>query len=176
MSATTEPAQAEVVDLGGGIAGLAAAWELRDRDVVVLEAEHRAGGRLLSLPRDPYWLNFGGHVLAGPDSATGRLLAATGVDAVPVPGVLTALAMNGRILSRGRVETYPLRLALTRAERVALLRAGARVRLAVLEYGRVSRRRPGEDEAARRARVLAYRDDRSFADFQIGRASCRERV
>jgi protoporphyrinogen/coproporphyrinogen III oxidase len=156
---------AEVVVVGGGIAGLAAAWELRDRDVVVLEAGDRAGGRLLSLPRDPYWLNFGGHVLAGPDSATGRLLTATGVDAAPVPGVLTALAMNGTVLSRGRVETYPFRLPLTGAERLALVRAGARVRLAVLEYGRMARRRPGETEAARRARILAYRDDRTFADF-----------
>jgi protoporphyrinogen/coproporphyrinogen III oxidase len=153
------------VVVGGGIAGLSAAWELRDRDVLVLEAEERAGGRLMSEPRGRYWLNFGGHVLAGEDSATGRLLAATGVDAAPVPGVLTALAMNGRVLAGGRVETYPLRLQLTRHERLALLRAGARVRLAVLEYGRVSRRRAGESEADRRARVLAYRDDRTFADF-----------
>ena len=151
--------------VGGGIAGLSAAWELRDRDVLVLEAEHRAGGRLMSEPRGRYWLNFGGHVLAGEDSATGRLLTATGVDAAPVPGVLTALALNGRVLAGGRVETYPLRLPLTRPERVALIRAGARVRRAVLGYGRMSRRRTGESEADRRARVLAYRDDRSFADF-----------
>jgi protoporphyrinogen/coproporphyrinogen III oxidase len=157
--------RAEVVVVGGGIAGLAAAWELRDRDVVVLEADDRVGGRLLSVPRDPYWLNFGGHVLAGPDSATGRLLAAAGVEAAPVPGVLTALALNGRVLSRGRVETYPFRLPLSRADRIALLRAGARVRLAVLEYGRMARRRPGESEAARRARILAHRDDRTFAEF-----------
>ena len=151
--------------VGGGIAGLAAAWELRDRDVIVLEAEDRSGGRLMSEPRGRYWLNFGGHVLAGEDSATGRLLAATGVEAAPVPGVLTALAMNGRVLAGGRVETYPLRLRLTRQERLALIRAGARVRLAVLEYGRVSRRRAGESENDRRGRVLAYRDDRSFAEF-----------
>jgi len=154
-----------VVVVGGGIAGLSAAWELRDRDVLVLEAEDRVGGRLMSEPRGRYWLNFGGHVLAGEDSATGRLLTATGVEAAPVPGVLTALAMNGRVLAGGRVETYPLRLQLTRSERLALMRAGARVRLAVLEYGRVSRRRAGESEADRRARVLAYRDDRTFAAF-----------
>jgi protoporphyrinogen/coproporphyrinogen III oxidase len=155
----------DAVVIGGGIAGLSAAWELRDRDVVVLEAEDRVGGRLCSEPREPYWLNFGGHVLAGPDSATGRLLSALGLQAADVPGVLTALAMNGCVLSTGRVETYPLRLPLTRAERFALLRVGARLRLAVARYGRVSRRRPGETEAERQARVLAYRDDQTFADF-----------
>jgi protoporphyrinogen/coproporphyrinogen III oxidase len=155
----------EVVVVGGGIAGLSAAWELRDRDILVLEADARVGGRLMSEPRGRYWLNFGGHVLAGADSATGRLLAAAGVEAVDVPGVLTALAMNGRVLAGGRVETYPLRLRLTRPERLALFRAGARVRLAVVEYGRVARRRAGESESDRRARVLAYRDDRTFADF-----------
>jgi protoporphyrinogen/coproporphyrinogen III oxidase len=153
------------VVVGAGIAGLSAAWELRDRGVLVLEADDRVGGRLMSEPRGRYWMNFGGHVLAGEDSATGRLLAATGVAAEAVPGVLTALAMNGRVLAGGRVETYPLRLRLTRSERLALIRAGARVRLAVVEYGRVSRRRAGESEADRRARVLAYRDDRTFADF-----------
>jgi oxygen-dependent protoporphyrinogen oxidase len=155
----------DVVVVGGGIAGLAAAWELRDLDIAVLEAEDRVGGRLRSEPREPYWLNFGGHVLAGPDSATGRLLTALGIDAADVPGVLTALAMDGRVLAGGRVESYPFRLPLTRTDRIALIRAGARVRVAVARYGRVSRRRPGESEVTRQARVLAYRDDQTFADF-----------
>jgi protoporphyrinogen/coproporphyrinogen III oxidase len=155
----------DVVVVGAGIAGLTAAWELRDRDVLVLEADDRVGGRLYSEPRDPYWLNFGGHVLAGPESNTGRLLDALGLNAVDVPGVLTAVAMNGRLLSSGRVETYPLRLSLTRTERLALMRVGARLRLAVAQYGRISRRRAGETEADRQARVLAYRDDQTFAEF-----------
>jgi oxygen-dependent protoporphyrinogen oxidase len=155
----------DVVVVGAGIAGLTAAWELRDRDVLVLEADDRVGGRLYSEPRDPYWLNFGGHVLAGPESNTGRLLDALGLNAADVPGVLTAVAMNGRLLSSGRVETYPLRLSLTRTERLALMRVGARLRLAVAQYGRVSRRRAGETEADRQARVLAYRDDETFAEF-----------
>ena len=39
------------------------------------------------------------------------------------------------------------------------------MRLAVADYARVSRLRPGESERDRRARVLAYRDDTTFSDF-----------
>jgi oxygen-dependent protoporphyrinogen oxidase len=157
--------QADVVVVGAGIAGLTAAWCLRDRDVVVLEAESRAGGRLWSQPRGCYWLNAGGHVLAGAGSATARLLDETSVTSVEVPGVLSALALNGRVLSRGRVETYPLRARLPARDRAALVRAGARLRLAVRRYGHVSAPRPGETAADRQARVLAFEDGRTFAEF-----------
>jgi protoporphyrinogen/coproporphyrinogen III oxidase len=159
------PERAEVVVVGGGIAGLAAAWELRDRDVVVLEAEPRAGGRLMSEPRGAYWLNFGGHVVGGPETATGRLLQATGVEAAELPGVLAGLAVGGRLLAGGPVESYPLRAPIPMVDRMALLRTGARLRLAVAQYARVSRLREGESEAERRGRVLAFRDDATFSEF-----------
>ena len=38
----------EAVIVGGGIAGLAAAWELRDRNIKVFEAADRVGGRMRS--------------------------------------------------------------------------------------------------------------------------------
>jgi oxygen-dependent protoporphyrinogen oxidase len=161
----TVPQRAEVIVVGGGIAGLSAAWELRDRDVIVLEAEPRVGGRLMSEPRDPYWLNFGGHVVGGPETATGRLLQATHVEAAELPGVLGGLVLGGRLLAGGRVETYPLRAPLSMRDRVALIRAGAHLRIAVAQYGRVSRLRAGESEADRRARVLAFRDDTTFSEF-----------
>ena len=161
----TVPQRAEVIVVGGGIAGLSAAWELRDRDVIVLEAERRVGGRLMSERRDPYWLNFGGHVVGGPETATGRLLEATNVEAVELPGVLGGLVLGGRLLAGGRVETYPLRAPLSLRDRFALIRAGGRLRVAVAQYGRVSRLRAGESEADRRARVLAFRDDITFSEF-----------
>ena len=99
----------DVVVVGAGIAGLAAAWHLRDLDVLVLEASDRLGGRLRSEPRGDTWLNFGAHVFSGQDSAAGRLIDDAGVRAIPVPGRLAALAMNGRIL-KGAVELYPLQL------------------------------------------------------------------
>ncbi len=155
----------DVVVVGAGIAGLAAAWDLRDLNVLVLEASDRIGGRLKSERRDGVWLNFGAHVFAGRESAAGRLIEQTGTVALPVPGALAGLAVRGRIVGGGRVETYPLRLPLDRRSRIALARTGARLRLAVARYARIAAVRGDEDPAERQARMLAFMDDRSFSEF-----------
>jgi protoporphyrinogen/coproporphyrinogen III oxidase len=155
----------EVVVVGAGIGGLAAAWDLRDQDVLVLEAADRVGGRVHSEPRGPYWLNLGAHVFSGPGSATWRLAKEIGVELAPVPGQLVAVELNGRIVAGGRPELYPLRLPLRLGDRLALVRAGIRLRRAVAGYERAARPRPGETASETRARVLAYGDDRTFADW-----------
>jgi protoporphyrinogen/coproporphyrinogen III oxidase len=158
-------ARREAIVVGAGIGGLAAAWDLRDRDVLVLEAADRLGGRVHSEPRGPYWLNLGAHVFSGPGSATWRLAEEVGVELASVPGHLVAVELNGRIIAGGRPELYPFRLPLEPRERLALVRAGLRLRLAVARYERAARARPGESPADTRARVLAYGDDRTFADW-----------
>jgi oxygen-dependent protoporphyrinogen oxidase len=155
----------EVIVVGGGVAGLTAAWELRDRDVLLLEADERVGGRVRSERRGDYWLNFGAHVFGGPASATGRLVSALGVDARPVPGRLAAVSLNGAIVSGGPVESFPLRLPLRLGDRLALVRAGVKLRLAVRRYAAVAAPREGETAAERQQRLLEFLDDRSFADF-----------
>src|SRR3954447_20670157 len=125
----------DVVVVGGGMAGLSAAWALRDLDVVVLEASDRVGGRVRSERRGDYWLNFGAHVFAGAGSETDQLLRETGVEARDVPGALTGLELDGRVVAGGRVETYPFRLPLRLRSRLALMRAGARIRLGVARMG-----------------------------------------
>ena len=151
--------------MGGGIAGLAAAWHLRDLDVIVLEAADRVGGRIRSEARGEVWLNFGAHVFSGPDSATGRLIAATGVAAAQVEGRLAAVALGDRVVASGMVETYPFRLPLPLRSRVSLVRAGIALRLAVRRYAAVAAERPGESAAERQQRMLEFLDDRSFSDF-----------
>ncbi len=156
----------DVVVVGSGIAGLAAAWRLRDLDIVVLESGSRVGGRIRSERRGPYWMNWGGHVYdGGAESATQAFLRESGFSSRPVPGNLAALSMNGKLLLTGRVETFPFRVPMSWHDRMAVLRAGAKVRLAVSRYARVDKRRPGDDEATRQQRVYDFMSDRTFADF-----------
>lgn len=155
----------DVVIVGGGIAGLSAGWRLRHWDTLLLESEGRIGGRVRSERRGPYWLNWGGHVYAGGNSATSWLLNSTGVDSVPVPGSLAGLSMNGKLLLKGRVETYPFRIPMPMSARVAMVKAGAKVAVQVARYARIVQRRKGETEAQRQQRVYDFMNDRSFKDF-----------
>jgi oxygen-dependent protoporphyrinogen oxidase len=155
----------DAVVVGGGIAGLASAWDLRNRDILVLEASDRLGGRIRSEARDPYWLNLGAHVFSGPGSATGRLCGDVGVEVASVPGRLAAVELNRRLVVGGRPELYPLRLALTGTERLALAKAGARLRLAVARYTKAAAAREGESAPQARRRLLQFGDDQTFADW-----------
>jgi oxygen-dependent protoporphyrinogen oxidase len=160
----------EVVVVGAGIAGLAAAWELRGRDVVVLEATARPGGRIRSYERGHTWLNLGAHVFGGPGTAIGRLLEETGVESVDIPGTLTAVSYRGRLVAGGPIELYPLRLPFSTAARLEFLRVGLRLRRLVARYGKVARPVPGEEPVDRQQRMLDFMDDRSFAE-EIGSLS-----
>jgi oxygen-dependent protoporphyrinogen oxidase len=155
----------DAVVVGGGIAGLAAAWELRDRNVLVLEASDRLGGRIRSERRGDVWLNFGAHVFGGPGSASDRLLTDAGVKAISVPGRLAAVSLNGKLVATGGVETFPFRLPMSFRSRIALVRAGIRLRLAVRRYAEIAAPQPGEDPQERQLRMLRFMDDRSFTDF-----------
>ena len=139
----------DAVIIGGGIAGLSAAWRLRNRDVVVLEAEDRLGGRMRSDPAGDYWLNYGAHLFPAPGTLVDSLARECGLEIVPVTGAMAGLALRSTKLAGGRVETYPLRLPLSLRERIAFARAGLKVRRAV----------------ARRSDDLSYEDHRTFGEF-----------
>ena len=155
----------DVVVVGGGLAGLAAAWRLRHWDTVLLESGSRVGGRIRSERRGRYWLNWGGHVFAGPGSSTDALLTEAGISAAQVPGALAALSMNGKLLLKGPIPTYPFRIPMSMSSRIALVKAGIKVGGQVLRYASIVRQRPGEDPAVRQQRVYDFENDRSFSDF-----------
>jgi oxygen-dependent protoporphyrinogen oxidase len=117
----------DAVVIGGGVAGMAAAWALKDRDVLLVEASDRLGGRLLSHARDPYWLNLGGHLFPGPGTAVGDLVDDLGLRTIEIPGSKFDLVWDGKVHSRRRVELYPLTLRMSVRERIAFAATGMRI-------------------------------------------------
>jgi protoporphyrinogen/coproporphyrinogen III oxidase len=142
----------DVVVIGGGIAGLSAAWRLRHRDVLLLEAGDRLGGRMRSDVRGDYWLNYGAHLFPGPGSLVDGMARDCGLQTVPVTGGMMGLALGSTLVVRGRVETYPLRLPLSIRDRIAFVKAGAKIQRAVAKYHRLERR-------------YDFEDDRTFGEF-----------
>lgn len=128
----------DVIVVGGGIAGLAAAWALRDRDVVLVEALDRVGGRIFNKRRDPNWMITGAHFIGGPDSSMGALAAELGLETVRAEGEMATVWKDGKLVRGGRFETYPFRIPLSLSGRLSLIRTGIRLRLANIRARRYS--------------------------------------
>lgn len=162
----------DVVIVGGGPSGLSAAWRLRDRDTVLLESRNRLGGRLKSESRGKYWMNFGGHLFPAAGSNMNNLCRELGLEVIEIPGLKTAMSFGGKVYKSKRVEAYPLVLPMSMKERFDLIRIGTRLMTTVAKWQRVAKPRPGEPDAARRARIAEFRAGESFRDL-LGRPSKR---
>ncbi len=154
----------DVVVIGAGMAGLSAAWDLRDRAPIVLESTDRVGGRLMSVPRGEHWLNLGAHVFAGDDSAVGRLVHESGAVAMDIPGTLTGISYKGKRVTHGRVELYPFRLPISWRGKLEFMRTGLKLRRHVAAYAKMQAPVPGETLPQRQQRMLNYMDDHSAMD------------
>jgi oxygen-dependent protoporphyrinogen oxidase len=144
----------DCIIVGGGLAGLAAADRLRSRRILVIEAAERLGGRILSLPRDHYWLNLGAHMFGGPGTSIGTLTAELGLETRPIQGALIGMSMGGRRLLSGAIESFPFRLPLSLPARLSFIRMGIALRRGVSRTLEALTPRPGETKAQSRARVL----------------------
>ena len=138
----------EVVVLGAGLAGMAAAYQLRDRDLAVLEELDRVGGRTLSFPHGEYWYNLGAQFVW--DKRTLALCAELGVQVLDAKGAHAAAVMNGQLVAASNPYMLFLKLPLPLADRWDLART-------ILRLNRLAARIPKLD-----SRRL---DDQSLAEL-----------
>lgn len=138
----------EVVVVGGGIAGLVAAHTLTGRDVVVFESDSRAGGRIWTQRRQPYWMSVGAHIVgdASSPSPMAQLAVELGLKLAPLHGDMAAVWSNGHLTRTGTPELLPLRLSLPPAGRMSLAMTGVKVRRI---YKRALAAAPGAIHGAR---------------------------
>lgn len=112
--------------IGAGMAGLMAATTLAERDVVVLEAADRAGGRVDSARQGDYWINLGTQFTEG----TGPLIDALHRHQIPMgtlEGKSVALSLGGKQVDTSNPFSLIFRSRMSVTDRVGLAAVGTRI-------------------------------------------------
>jgi protoporphyrinogen/coproporphyrinogen III oxidase len=118
--------RADVVIVGAGLAGMVAAYELRDRDIVVFEAADRVGGRTMSGSHGEYWYNLGAQFIW--DQRTIGICRELGLGLLPGDGARASLFVHGKLVSGATPYQLFFRLPMSVAERTDLARTVLRLR------------------------------------------------
>jgi protoporphyrinogen/coproporphyrinogen III oxidase len=108
----------DVVVIGAGLAGLTAAYELRDRDVIVFDRRDRVGGRTLSWTHHDHWYNSGAQFVW--DKRTLDLCRQLGVELLDAKGAKASLYLRGKLSAGASPYTMFLKLPLSLRERYDL--------------------------------------------------------
>jgi monoamine oxidase len=148
----------EVVVIGAGMAGLMAATTLADRDVVVLEASDRSGGRVDTVRQGDYWINVGTQFTEG----TGPLIDALHRHEVPLgtlEGKSVALHLGGKQVDTSNPFALMFKSKMTWRDRYGLAVVGTRI-LANVPFLEMS-------ETNRWANRVRAKLDRRRADFVL---------
>lgn len=123
---TSNGSRAEVVILGAGLAGMTAAYQLRDLNPLVIEERDRVGGRTLSGRHGDYWFNSGAQFVW--DHRTLELCRELGIEILDATGAKASLYLRDRLVQGASPYTMFLRLPLSLRERIDLGRTILRLR------------------------------------------------
>lgn len=108
----------DVVVIGAGLAGMTAAYELRDRDVIVLDRRDRVGGRTLSWTHHDHWYNSGAQFVW--DERTVALCRQLGIELLGAKGAKASLYLREKLSAGASPYTMFLKLPLSMRERFDL--------------------------------------------------------
>lgn len=153
----------DVAIIGGGIAGLVAAYALRHRNIVVLESSCRPGGRICTHQFADNPVNLGAHMVPQAGSTIGDLAVTLGLTARPLPPRLFSLAYSGRHHLRTPQLLLPFAMNLSAREKIALAKMGAQLRWNAARCALAARRTNLVDPAERREALLSFEDGRTLA-------------
>lgn len=106
----------DVIILGAGLAGLTAAYELRDLNIAVLEREDRVGGRTLSGEWEGYWYNEGAQFVW--DERTLQYCRDLGVDYMDANGARSAIYLRGRLTQAPNPYLLLLKMPISIGEKI----------------------------------------------------------
>ena len=107
----------DVIVVGGGISGLTAGYLLKDREVVLLEANDRVGGRTVSGIRGGWSYAKGTEYLGEPEDLFARMIRELDLEAVEIPSPMDMAFRGGRyyagfgqkskfLIDQGGLSTY----------------------------------------------------------------------
>lgn len=102
--------------VGAGLAGMTAAHELRDRDLVVIEKKDRVGGRTLSGRHGEYWYNSGAQFVW--DKRTLALCRELGLDVIDGDGARAAIFVRGRLVEAANPYALLAKMPLSAREKL----------------------------------------------------------
>lgn len=156
----------DVVVVGAGLAGLTAAYTLRESRVLTLEREDWVGGRTRSGQWGDLWYNIGAQFLHDP--RTMELVRRFGLPHVSTAGARSALFIKGKLVkARTPLEQF-LRMPLSLGARVDLVRMYLKVRPLLARYpDRVDRHRL-DDVSFAELVGRVHPDVRALADALTG--------
>jgi len=89
----------DAIVVGGGIAGLTAAYRLRDRNIILLEKDEVPGGRTVSRNLGPFVYNAGAQVVLGNTSPLAKLVDEIGVKRTLIAKSRIPFYINGKLVS-----------------------------------------------------------------------------